>query len=198
MAVHPVGPHGLISRAEMERLELLTRAVHGLALATMPLMFLGAVVLTRRLDTPRRIAVLALALYGFALIALMGAATMSGFVAPSMLRAVVVGDALIETRRLFLDFTFRLNQGFAQVYAVGSCIAVALWSGVMVADRNFSRGLGAYGLIASLAILAALLGGHLALDVHGFGLVAFSQSIWFAIAGFVLRKPGDFQNAQVL
>ncbi len=188
MAVHPIAHHGLISRTEMERLELLTRVVHGLALATLPLMFLGAFVLARRLDTPRRIAMLALAIYGFALIALMGAATMSGFVAPGVLHALVVGDPLIETRRLFLDFTFRLNQGFAEVYTVGSCIALALWSGLMVTERRFSRSLGVYGLLASLSSVAALLSGHLPLDVHGFGLVAFSQSIWFAIAGSVLRK----------
>lgn len=187
MSLHPTAHHGLMSRQEMETLEWLTRGVHALAIASLPLTFVGALAVARQLDSPTRLSLLALVIYGFALIAIMIAASMSGFVAPSVVRQLIAGDPLTDSRRLFLDYTFRLNQAFADVFTFASCVAILLWSFLMVRTR-FSKALGLYGTVMSLAILSTRLTGLLHLDAHGFGIVTFTQSIWLIITGLMLRR----------
>lgn len=199
MIVHPTGHHGVMSQQEMATMALLTRAVHGFAIASLPIAFLGALALTRQLGSPDRLSVLALVVYGFGTVAVMMAATMSGLVFPSVMQQLVAGDPLTETRRLFLDYTFRLNQAFASVFVVASCAAILLWSVGILRTKRLSAGLGIYGLVLGIAITVALFIGRLPLDVHGFGLVILTQAVWFIIAGVMLRRcpelPGDTAQA---
>ncbi len=191
MVLHPVGPHGgaLPSPHALETLTRLSRIVHGLALAGLPMMFLGAMALTRPLAARGgRPGLAAPVVYGFALVAIMAAACLSGFVGSDILGRMVEGDPKLESRRMLLDYTFRLNQAFSSVYTVGTCVAIFLWSVEMVRTRQLSRGLGIYGLVLGPVITGALFGGFLPLDVHGFGLVVLVQSAWFIVAGTQLMQ----------
>ncbi|HEY3836911.1 MAG TPA: hypothetical protein VGL72_10085 [Bryobacteraceae bacterium] len=118
MAVHPVGHHGggVMSRQDMEAMALMIRLVHGFALLTLPILFLGTLALTRYLDRPNRIALVALVFYGFALTALMIAACMDGFIGPTVMSKLVAGDPMTDARRLFLDYTWTINQSLAGVH----------------------------------------------------------------------------------
>ena len=195
MVLHPVGPHGgaLPSPHAMETLTRLNRVIHGLALAALPVMFLGAMALTRRLTTGqgRRLPLAALVVYGFAVLAILSAGCMSGFVGSDILGRMVEGDPKLESRRMMLDYTFRLNQAYSSVYLVAACTAIFLWSLEMVKTRQFSKGLGIYGLVLGPVLVGALFGGVLPLDVHGFGLVVLVQSIWFIVTGSWLMRSGD-------
>jgi hypothetical protein len=101
MSLHPSGHHVIMSPREMEMLALLTRAVHGLGIVALPLSFLGCMVITRRLASPNRLSVAALVVYGFAAIAIMMAASMSGFVAPGVMSKLVAGDPPFVSRLHF-------------------------------------------------------------------------------------------------
>jgi hypothetical protein len=191
MSLHPSGHHGVMSPHEMNMLALLTRAVHALGIIGLPLSFLGCIAMTRQLASPDRLSVAALVVYAFAAIAIMIAASMSGFVFPSVMSKLVAGDPMTDMRRLFLDYTFQLNQAFASVYVVGSCVAIVLWSIAILKTRQLAAGLGFYGVVLGFAIVAGLFSGKLALDVHGFGLVTFTQSIWFIIAGVLLLRARE-------
>ena len=193
MVLHPVGPHGdgLPSPHALALLALLDRAVHGLALAALPVLFLGALVLTRRLAADNRAALAALVVYGFALVAIMSAGCMSGFVGADILSKMVEGDPKLESRRMMLDYTFRLNQAYSSVYLVGSCVAIVLWSAEMVRSRRLAAGLGVYGLVLGPVLMGALFSGLLPLNVHGFGLVVLVQSVWFISAGTLLMRTDD-------
>src|SRR2546430_3020031 len=76
-------PHGLNLTVpdQFERLASLSIFVHTLALASVPVAFLGALALWRRLHSPSRVALAGLVFYAFALMAVTFAATVSGFVA---------------------------------------------------------------------------------------------------------------------
>ena len=194
MVLHPVGPHGgaLPSPHALETLTRLNRIIHGLALTALPMMFLGAMALTRRLAARGgRLPLAALVVYGFALVAIMSAGCLSGFVGSDILGRMVEGDPKLESRRMMLDYTFRLNQAYSSVYVVGTCVAIFLWSVEIVRIRLFSRGLGIYGWVLGSVIAAALFGGFLPLDVHGFGLVVLVQAVWFIVAGTQLRHPDE-------
>ena len=195
MVLHPVGPHGgggLPSPHALETLARLNRVIHGLALAALPVMFLGAMALTRRMAGGGRLPLAALVVYGFAVVAIMSAGCMSGFVGSDILSRMVEGDPKLESRRMMLDYTFRLNQAYSSVYVVAACAAIFLWSVEMVTARHLSRGLGIYGLALGPVLVGALFGGWLPLDVHGFGLVVLVQSIWFiAVGGQLMHAVED-------
>ncbi len=191
MVLHPVGGHGLLGPREMQNLALLDRVVHGVAIAALPAAFLGALALSRWLSGAGRLPLAALVVFGFAVVAIMSAGVMSGFVGADILGKMVEGDPKLESRRMLLDYTFRINQGFSAVYTVGSCVAIMLWSAAILKNRRFSPALGYYGLVIGVAIPAALFAGLLTLDVHGFGLVVFAQALWFIVVGFSLRRADD-------
>ena len=196
MVLHPVAPHGggLPPPHALAQLALLDRAVHGLALAGLPMYFLGALALTRRLAAGNRLALAALVVYGFAAVAVMAAGAMSGFVGADILSRMVEGDPKLESRRMLLDYTFRINQAFSSVYVAASCAAIFLWSLEMVRSRRLAAGLGIYGLVLGPLIVAALFSGNLPLDVHGFGLVVLLQAIWSITAGAQLMRSADRED----
>jgi hypothetical protein len=191
MAVHPVGRQGLMSQQQTATMAVSTRMVHGFAIASLPILFLGALALTQHLNSPSRIALIALVFYGFALVALMIAGSMNGFVAPAIMSKLVAGDATADFRRLFQEYTWTLNQSLAGVFVVGACIAIFLWSLEILRGLSLSRALAIYGVLLAVGISVAYLSGRLPLTAHGFGIVTFAQSIWLAIAGASLLGQGE-------
>ena len=131
--------------------------------ASLPMIFLGALALTRRLEGVNRLPLAALVVYGFAAVAIMIASSMSGFVGADLLSRMVAGDPKLESQRMLLDYTFRINQAFASVFNVGSCTAILLWSVAMLQTRRLAMGLGVYGLVLGSVTTAALLFGVLSL-----------------------------------
>ena len=196
MGLHPVAPHGPTSPQAMESVVLLNRTVHGLAIAGLPMLFLGALALTRRLTNANRLPLAALVIHSFAAVAIMIAASLSGFVGSDLMSHLSASDPAAEMTRLLLAYTFRLNQAFSSVYVVGACAAIFLWSFAIVRTRRLTAGLGIYGLVLGPLIVAALFSGHLPLNVHGFGLVVLSQAAWFIVAGTLLMRSTELEDDQ--
>jgi hypothetical protein len=190
MILHPtgkVGPEGVESMVHM------LVAVHSLALASMPVVFLGAWGLSRRVASADRLAMTALVLYAFATVAVMNAVVFDGLVAPNLIRQIVsthdtATPGTSEGWRLAFNYNSYLNQAFARLYAVAASIAIVLWSVVIVRDRALARGAGIYGCVLGALTVAGVFSGRLNPDVHGFGLVIFSQALWFVIVGVLLCR----------
>jgi hypothetical protein len=188
MSLHPSG-HDLFVPGRMAVVTLLTRATHGLALASSPVVFLGVLGLARRLGWNERASVAALVLYGFGLMAVMNAAVASGLVAPEIGRRIVEGDAATgELWRVAFRYNGMVNQGFAMVFVVASSVAILLWSMVMVRNGALSRGVGIYGCILGPLTVLAVISGHVRLDVHGFGVIVLGQAIWYVALGAALWR----------
>ena len=191
MAFHP---QGHITSAQLPSMIRMLILVHGLALACIPVLFLGTWGLSRRLVTPSRLNVVGLVLYAFGLVAVMGAAVADGLVTPRVLEQIVASadsQSTMETWRMFSRYTFILNQAFAQVFLVASSAAIIAWSAAGWRSRMLPLGLAIYGGVLGLVTVAALFSGHLPLDVHRFGAVMLGQSIWFVISGAVLWGGGE-------
>jgi len=188
MSLHPTG-HDLAAPGQFAPAALRAAAVHALAIAGMPLSFLGALALARRLDAPPRLGTAGLVTFGFALLASMLAAAVSGFVGPRVMREIL--DAAEPARQgghMLLDYNYRLNQAFARMYVVASSAAIILWSAAIVRTRALPTGLGVYGLVMAPLVMLAVLSGHARLDVHGFGLIVLAQSLWLIVAGARLLR----------
>jgi hypothetical protein len=189
MALHPTGRDLLTAGGGFERVAIQTAGVHALAIASMPVSFLGALALSRRLAAPDRLGVMAIVCYGFALAAGMAAAAASGFVGPDLARQIVAEDpAAADAWRIAFHYNGGLNQAFASILVVASSAAIVLWSAAILKGRTLARGVGLYGLVLGPVVVLALLSGYLILGVHGFGLVVLGQTIWFVAVGVQLAR----------
>jgi hypothetical protein len=188
-------PGGKISPAEVDHVARMLIVVHSLALASIPSVFLGAWGMTRRIGGPDRLAWAGLVLYALASIAVMNAAVCDGLLAPVLIRKVVA--ATPETRDIWqtlMNFDFQMNQAFARVYAVGSSLALVLWSVSILRYRTLGRGVGIYGVVLGVVTAAAICSGFLTPDRHGFGMLIFGQAIWFLL---VAREMWSLKSASV-
>lgn len=190
MRIHPSG-HELFVPGQFEPAARLALGSHALALTTLPLSFLGALALARRLDGPDRLGLVGLVLHGFALVAGMIAAAVSGFVAPEAARALLAAgpDARAVWEASF-HYNGHLNQAFAKVLVVASSAAIGLWSAAILSSGALARGAGLLGLLVGSVTVLMLATGRVQLDVHGFGLIVLAQSAWFLTVGVLLFRSG--------
>jgi hypothetical protein len=188
MSLHPTGH---VAADQMEPMIRMLIAVHALALACVPVVFLGAWGLSRRLASHHRMAVTGLVLYTFALLAVMNAAVADGLVTPSLLRAIAASAGslpAIDGWRMMSRYNFYVNQAYARVFVAAASAAIVLWSASIWQGKELARGLGIYGCILGVVTLLALFSGNLNLDAHGFGIVIFGQAAWFIMAGALLWR----------
>jgi hypothetical protein len=186
MSLHPTA-HQLLVPGQFAAVAWLGAAVHTLAIASMPVSFLGALALSQRLASPDRVGVAALVIYGFALVAGVTAAAVSGYVAPALVREMLnASPSGHDSWQMLFDYNGRINQAFARILAVGSSAAIVLWSAAILRNRALARGIAVYGVILGTITILAVMSGLVRLDVHGFGLIVFTQSIWFIIVGALM------------
>jgi hypothetical protein len=141
MSLHPTGH---VAADQVESMIHMLIAVHALALACVPVQFLGAWGLSRRVASPNHLAVTGLVLYTFALLAVINAAVADGLVMPSLLRQIVASAGLpqaIDGWRMMSRYNFYVNQAYAQVFVAASSVAIVLWSASTWHSRELARGL---------------------------------------------------------
>lgn len=185
MAFHPTG-HALL--ADFERVALINRTVHALAITGTITTFYGLLRLTRQFEEPRSLADAALVAYGFGAVAVMFAAIASGFIATALAAQVLqAGDSARAAYEPVRDFTWALNQACTRVFVVTASVGIALWSGAMLREPGFSRSLGMTGLVVGAAAVIATVGG-LPMDIHGFGAIVLGHGVWLVWTGAKLLR----------
>lgn len=191
MALHPTG-NDLFRPGMMEFTARLATALHVLALLATPVVFLGTLGLWRRLEAPNRLALAGTVFYGFACLTVTNAATLSGFIAPDAARQVARTDhpELHDAWRVAFHYTGDQNQAYARIFVVAASLALLLWSIAMLKhpDGHAWRRIGIYGCVIAPITIAVTAAGYLRLDVHGFGMVALTEALWFIFSGLELRS----------
>jgi len=170
MGMHPTG--GDITRGGA-RLVMLNHVVHGVALAAQPVVFLGLLGLWRSVRSDAATA--ALVFYAFAIVAILSAATLSGFVAPD-----IVSD------RALLGYTYELNQGFAKVSVAAIGASLILWGAALRSARLPA----AAGLIIGAVLALGVLTGWLSLSARGIVMVTLLQGVWIVLVAAHLLREG--------
>ncbi|HVT99072.1 MAG TPA: hypothetical protein VHE33_16320 [Acidobacteriaceae bacterium] len=192
MAIHPVAG-GPLTPAQVQRLATVSGIAHGLALVSVLLLFLGTCGLTRALAAPDRLAFSALVTFGFAAVAIMIAASVSGWIVPGimkqMARDVLNNSASQSDYRIVIAAIFQINQAMARIYSVATAVAIALWSARCLRGGQLSRTMAWYGVVIAPLTAILILVGHLRLDVHGMAVVMLTEVIWFVGMAIALRKP---------
>jgi hypothetical protein len=188
MALHPTG-HDLAAPGQLTPVTHMVVAVHTLALICLPVMFLGAWGLSRRLASPDRLSMMALVFYGFATVAVMNAAAVSGFMSPYIAKQMAEADpAMHDMWHAMFHYNGQLNQAFAMVFVVAVSVAIVLWSVAIMKSKEFAMSAGIYGCILGPMTIVAVVSGHVTLGVHGFGMIVLCQAIWYVAIGVGLWR----------
>jgi hypothetical protein len=185
MAIHPRGSGaGPLTADQVAHLAFASATAHTLAMFSFLVLFLGACGLVRRIAAADRIAFAAIVTYGFACVAVLIAAAVSGFIVPSIMRHMVRDvPAAVQQWKIVIDGIFQINQAFARIYAVAASIAIILWSVSVLRNGGLGRAGAIYGCVVAPVIILGIGIGHLRLDVHGMIVIALGQAIWFIIIG---------------
>ena len=186
MGLHPT-VRDLFAPGKLPPMALLLVAAHALSVVSMPVLFLGALALSRRLASPDRLALAALVVYGFALAAVLVAAVVDGFVVPSLARAIMTAPPPATEEWRIAHYNGLLNQSFARVFLVASSTSIVLWSVSILRSRTLAPSVAIYGLLVGPAVIAAVVSG-LRLDPHGAGSLILAQSLWFIVVGTLLWR----------
>ncbi len=197
MIFHPTGSDLLQQNKDIaQRGEMIAVATHSLALVSVPILFYGFWGLYKQIGKNSPLASAALTAYLFATFAVICAATFGGLVAPNLTRQMLTADE--STRKLLgemLHYNFQLNQAFAKVFVVGSSLSVIMWSVLILKLNKFATTIGIIGCVIAIVSLVTFFAGYLKLDVYGFGLFAFGQSIWIILLGIFLVRSKDLVTA---
>jgi hypothetical protein len=186
LTLHPSGP-GMLDAATYDAVTRHLVEVHSIALLSLPLWFLGAIGLSRRLDSAGHAAIVPLTFYGFGLTAMLSCVVFDGLVMPSLAREIV--NAAPQTTQGW-QIAFNSNEvvamSFLHVFQVASSLSIILWS-IMIAKKGvLSRSLGYFGLLVGASTLFALFAGHLDRSHHAFALSIFLQIAWLISVGISL------------
>ena len=92
----------------------------------------------------------------------------------------------------FIMYTGLWNQGFARVYVIATAVGILLWSVALLRSAWASSGVAAFGLLVSAGVLLGFLSGRVGLDVHGFGLIMFSEAAWLVWIGVALCRGSNY------
>lgn len=183
MAMHPTGAASLTAD-QVARLMRASAVPHSLAMVSCVALFLGACGLVRRIAAPDRIAFAAIVTFGFACVAVFIATAVSGFIVPNIWRHMARDvPAAAQQWKMVIDGIFQINQAFANIYSVAVSLAIVLWSISTLRNGGLGRGVATYGCVIGPLIIAAIVIGHLRMDVHGMAAVVLGQSIWFVVVG---------------
>ncbi len=183
MAIHPAEAASLTAD-QAAHLATTSAVAHSLAIASFLLLFLGACGLQRQIAAADRIAFAAIVTYGFACVAVLIAAAVSGFIIPSMISHMARDvPAAAYQWRIVIDSIFQINQAFSRIFSIGASMAVLLWSVSALRNGGLSRGIAIYGCVIALLTILGISVGHLRLNVHGMTLVVLGQAAWFIIVG---------------
>jgi len=193
MALHPTGQTLAEDFARQARAG---RMVHGIAIASIPIVFLGLLGLWQRLGGTR-LATAGLVAYAWAGVAVLSAAVMSGFVSTSLIARVMQADdeAAKGLYHGLAETSFLMNQGYAKVFFVASCAALLLFSAAILVTRRLAAAAGAAGAAIAALLLLLYGAGHLTMDVHGFGAMTIAQSLWFMGIGALLFRDAPAPGA---
>ena len=177
MGMHPTGADITTGGA---RLVMINHWVHGVALAAQPVVFLGLLGLWRSLRSD--VATAALVVYGFGIVAILSAATLSGFVAPE-----------VVTDRVLLGYTGQLNQGFAKVSVAAIGASLILWGAALwpIGGRGFARLPAVAGVIIGAVLALGVLTGWLHLTAGGIVIVTLLQGVWIILVAAHLLREGS-------
>jgi hypothetical protein len=206
MAHHPSFPTADIAAATRGILAAsgIIGWVHGVLIALMLVAAFGLSEFILREGASRPLIRAGTIAYGTGVILMIGAALVSGFVVPELIRSLASLPTLdAQVVRALVTLCHVLNRTCANTSVLTTSAGIACWSVVLLQKSDsrparLRRAVGAVGCLVALVPAAALLSGAMSLNVLGMSTVVAIQGVWnVAIAVLLLRMSRPWSRAVV-
>ncbi|WP_394750218.1 hypothetical protein [Spongiimicrobium salis] len=185
MTLHPSG-------GSMEHIIAISRIItisHGMAIACLPLLVFGFYGLTQELMDSGKLSVLALIIITFGLIAALFAALFNGLALPFFLTHYT--DNLSEYKDILhpiTTFSFSINKALDYIFIAASCLAISIYSVLMLKSVIFPKWLGYFGISLFIFVIIGVLTGFVFTNLTGFRIFTFSLAAWVLSAAILQIK----------
>ncbi len=165
-------------------------AAHSLAIFSLPIILFGFYGLSDKLSESYKISTLALMIIAFGLIEAMLAALINGLAIPYFLEKYADNPEMHESIiKPIIIFGFSMNKPLDYVFIGAFCLAISLYSLLMIRTRKMPVWLGYYGILLMAASVTGALTGFVFTSLMGFRIFVFSLAGWILITGyFLIRK----------
>lgn len=185
MVLHPSGG----SVEHILKIARIAMISHSLAVLSVPFIAFGFLGVTRALETPHRISLLAFIISLFALVAVMIAATINGLTLPMFVTSYQADitqnpDAYSPVIR----YGFAINKPMDFIFLIGLGLAMVLWSYQMTRGNIFPKWLGYYGLVLVVLAGIAVFTPFNFISVAGFRVIVFGIASWIIGVGVLLMR----------
>lgn len=191
MAFHPVAHAHSREEflAEMNRIELVNRLVHGSIIALLGMLVVGYGCLTARLGRSSVLARTGLIAYIMGAIAMSAAALINGIVLSDYLSQYEgKSNEKIEIAIQVIGYGTVVNQNCSKLGVLAMSVALLCWSISLIRRPGNLHGVGIFGCLAGAVPGIALLMGYLHMGFHGMLAFVLCQMLWgLAVAWQLVR-----------
>lgn len=168
---------------------------HAIAIAAMPVCYVGFKGLYQSVGKENLLSQLAMAFSMFGLTAGMLAGAINGLALPVFINRFADADAaMVETLKPLLKYGMSLNHAFDYILIGMFCISVLLWSIELVKAKKRSVWLGYFGIALTLIAVIMLVSGFVFVNLYGFRVFVFGLVAWIVWAGVTLIRRTDLKS----
>lgn len=189
MAHHPsvTAPDIGAALQQLKAMEGLSGWVHGILIALMLVNFYVLVEFCLERGITRPLVRAGLIAYAAGVVAMIGAASVSGWITPKVAWLVAnPTDRDLHVMSLLINFSGTLNRTMADVGAVAMSAGIFFWSLGLMHNAGAPRLVGLLGLLVGILPAAGLVLGLFHLNVQGMMAVVALQGLWMIALGVLL------------
>jgi len=185
MIIHPVGTN-------IEHIIELSKPLqitHTLAIFCLSFILFGFYGLTHKLSDKRKISTLAFIIIGFGLVAAMLAALFNGLALTFFLNKY--SDNLEQNNAIIkpiVNYGFAINKGLDYVFIVSFCLAISIYSVIMIISKKLPKWIGYFGIVILIFALIGAVTNFMFTSHSGFRIFVFSIAGWILCSGISLIK----------
>lgn len=185
MVVHPAGG----SFEHLLRATKMLYITHSIAILSIPPMLFGFYGVYKSFNTTQNFSLFAFFTISVGLISIMIAGALDGLVLPMFIN--IYKDATpdkIETLKPILSYNFALNHAFDFIFIGSVCIAIIIWSILILKTKTYPAWLAYLGLLLTFGFLIGLAAGFNYVNVLGFRVFIFGFVGWIIAIGFLMLR----------
>lgn len=162
---------------------------HSLAIFSLPIILFGFYGLTIRLLDKWKLSILAFIIISFGLFSAMLAAVINGLTLPYFLNKYSERlDENIRVLKPITNYSFSLNVPLDYVFIVTCCLAIIVYSTIILIEKKFPKWIGFLGTFIVLFSIVGVLTGFIFTSLTGFRVFTFSIAAWILSSGILLYK----------
>ena len=185
MGLHPSG-------GNFEHLIKATKFIvisHTLAIASIPLSIFGFWGLTKRFTNHQSLSIAAFIFLTIGQFSALLAAAINGLALPFFVNQYKdATPEFIESIKPILKYGSALNHAFDYILMGNICVAVCIWSVLILKSKEFPLWLGYLGILLNVGFLISLVAGFGFVDLFGFRIFIFGLVSWILAVGIFQVK----------